>query len=117
MGFLAGGQKGQNQSVSRMTVEGAATSGQTIIGVPGGFTPGFTDVYVGGGCLNKGDYNDASGSQIVLAKGMATGTAFRVVAYNATTVINTGSLAIPASVLVTPALGATGIPISYTPGF
>jgi hypothetical protein len=117
MGFLAGGPKAQNQSVSRMTVEGAATSGQTIIGVPGGFTPGFTDVYIGGAVLSQGDYNDSSGAQIVLNKQMAAGTQYRVVAYNATTVINTGSLAIPASILVTPALGATGIPISYTPGF
>jgi hypothetical protein len=117
MGFLAGGPKAQNQSVSRMTVEGAATSGQTIIGVPGGFTPGFTDVYIGGAVISQGDYNDSSGAQIILNKQMAAGTQYRVVAYNATTVINTGSLAIPASVLVTPALGATGIPISYTPGF
>ena len=112
MGFLAGGP---SKNVTRLTVEGAAITGQTIIPIPGGCTPGTTDVYIGGAILSQGDYDDSSGSQIVLTKQMAAGTQFRVVAYNAT--LNVSSLAIPASVLVTPALGATGIPISYTPGF
>jgi hypothetical protein len=115
MGFLAGGP--QSANVSRLTVEGAATAGQTIIPIPGGCTPGMTDVYVGGAVLSQSDYDDSSGSQIVLTKQMALGTQFRVVAYNAVVTINIATPAAPISTLVTPVLGATGIAISYTPGF
>ena len=68
-------------NATRMTWEGAATTAQTVIPVPGGYVPGMNDVYVGGACLSKGDYADADGLSITLAKAMALGTQWRIVCY------------------------------------
>lgn len=84
MGYLVGGPA---VSASRYPVDGAATAGQTIIPVPGGFQPGFVDVFVGGARLSPGDFTDTSGMQIVLAKPMAAGTQFNVTAWNPTMVV------------------------------
>lgn len=79
MAYLAGDPQ---LLVARQLVEGAASAGQTVIGVPGGFTPGMVDVFVGGAALSFGDYNDSDGMTIQLAQAMAAGTQYRVVAYS-----------------------------------
>lgn len=63
----------------RFLVEGAATSGQTDILLPQAITDDFTDVYVGGAALSKGDFTTSGTTTLSLKKGMATGTQYKVV--------------------------------------
>lgn len=84
MGYLVGGPQA---STTRSPIDGAATAGQTSIPVPGGFQPGFVDVFVGGARLSPGDYSDADGMQVVLTKPMAAGTQYSVIVWNATMVM------------------------------
>jgi hypothetical protein len=72
----------------RSLTEGVATAQQTAIPIIGGMVPGMSDVYVGGATLASGDYDDTSGTQIVLKKSMATGTQYRVVAWSPSNVVN-----------------------------
>jgi hypothetical protein len=74
-------------TTSRATTEGIATAAQTAIPINGGYVPGVVDVYVGGACLSKGDYSDSDGFTITLAKAMALGTQYRVVAFNPSGVV------------------------------
>lgn len=72
------------QNTSRLVADGAATAGQTIIPIAGGFMggAGMTDVFVNGIALTAGsDYDDTSGTQIVLTKAMNVGMQYRVVSY------------------------------------
>ena len=71
-------------TTARATTEGIATVAQTVIPISGGFSPGLCDVYVGGACLSKGDYDDSDGMSIVLAKAMALGTQYKIVCFNPT---------------------------------
>jgi hypothetical protein len=68
-------------SVSRQVWEGAALGGQNAITIPGGCVPNMSDVFVGGACLSKGDFDDTDGLQIKLTKPMQSGTQYRVVTY------------------------------------
>lgn len=75
---------GTVQNTSRLVADGAATAGQTVIPIVGGFMggAGMTDVFVNGITLSAGtDYDDTSGTQIVLTKAMNAGMQFRVVTY------------------------------------
>src|SRR5215469_17731117 len=74
---------GHIQQVSRNVTEGQATQGQTVIPIPGGYPPSqnMVDVAVNGYDLSVGDFDDSSGTQIVVAKAMNAGMQFRVVSY------------------------------------
>jgi hypothetical protein len=76
MSYIAGNPKALG---TRQVWEGAAVAGQRSIVIPGGFTPGSCDVFVGGANLLSSDYVDSDGGQILLNSGMAAGTAYRVV--------------------------------------
>jgi len=72
-------------TTTRVTVEGAATTNQTSIGIPGGFVPSYADVWVGGAMLsgtgaNK-DYDDSDGMSIKLTTPMPLNTQYRVLVW------------------------------------
>jgi hypothetical protein len=72
------------QNTPRLITDGTATQAQTTIPIPGGFMggAGMTDVFVNGIALTAGtDYDDTSGTQIVLAKAMNTGMQYRIATY------------------------------------
>ncbi len=80
MAYLAGGPLA---SVSRQVTEGTCqVAGQTSIPVAGGLVPGTCDVYVDGSRLNKPDYDDSDGMQIVLVTAMSVGMCYCVLSYN-----------------------------------
>lgn len=88
-------------SVNRQTF--TATNGQTTFTIPGGYTPGYMDVYYNGAKLNNGaDVTVTSGTDVVLAIGAAAGAVVETVAYAAFAIANgvtqtssTGSAVIP----------------------
>lgn len=119
MSYIAGNPP---QSVARQAWDGAATvQGQNVIPIPGGFAPGMCDVFVGGACLSRngspGDFDDSSGTQIVLTQPMTLGTAYRVVVYAPGATVNNSTPYRASMTWVQPAAGATSIPFPHQLGF
>lgn len=97
-----------------------ATAGQTIFGVPNGYTLGHVDVFLNGILLDRSDYTATDGSNVVLVDPAAAGDIITVYNYYtvdiATGLVNGTS---KRQQIVVSTTGQTQFPIEggYTPGY
>ena len=92
-----------------------ASAGQTVFPVTNGYTTNLVDVYINGSKLLDGlEYNDTSGTNIVLTTGSFAGDIVEVVTYQPASGVTNNSLRTLTSFTAT--AGQTTFSASYVPG-
>jgi hypothetical protein len=92
-----------------------ASAGQTVFPVTNGYTTNLVDVYINGSKLLDGlEYNDTSGTNIVLTTGSFAGDIVEIVTYQPASGVTNNSLRTLTSFTAT--AGQTTFSASYVPG-
>lgn len=91
-----------------------ATANQTTFAVSGGYVTGYVDVFINGSKLSNAEFNDTSGTNIVLATGSFVNDVVEVVKYMPAAGVSSNVLRQLTTFTAT--AGQTIFSVSYTPG-